>query len=406
MQEIYKNNLQYSDKLLKNSFTLLYDYNKLYMIAHIAIAIESLILKVYLLFFLNIISVLWFIYNGYKMKKTPLEKYPIAEIRITIEIILHQLISFFIVGHNCGFQFILLASSCTLFTLYKNNNSKITYIIKAATTVSLFLILQFCGKNWPSYYKIKEPIASIWGASMIITVFVLSAFFTAKSYKNLMASMENFKSESIKHYEKTQEIQREVISSLANIIESRDGSTGEHTKRTANYIENLLNVIKDKDEYKDVLTEDLINNIRLAAPLHDIGKIKIPDSILQKPGKLTDEEFSEIKKHPVYGSEIIAQTISGIEDEEYVKVANNMAKYHHERWDGKGYPEGLSGDNIPFEARIMAIADVYDALINKRCYKDAFSVEKSLNIIKEGSGTQFDAKLATDFINMIQNESA
>ena len=138
-----------------------------------------------------------------------------------------------------------------------------------------------------------------------------------------------------------------------------------------------------------------------SAPLHDVGKINISDKILNKPGKLTDEEFEIMKTHTTAGREIIEKAINTVKGEVYLKEARNMAAYHHERWDGKGYPEGLHGEVIPLSARIMAVADVFDALSSARVYKPAFPLEKALDIIKEGAGTQFDPKCVEVFLDAL-----
>ena len=148
----------------------------------------------------------------------------------------------------------------------------------------------------------------------------------------------------------------------------------------------------------DVLTDEYIDSVIKSAPLHDIGKIRISDSILNKPGKLTDEEFEIMKQHTTYGAQVIEQCISTLPGSNFLGEAKNIAKYHHEKWNGKGYPEGLSGEDIPLSARIMAVADVFDALISKRVYKDAFSFDKAMEIIKEDSGTHFDPKVAEAFL--------
>ena len=163
----------------------------------------------------------------------------------------------------------------------------------------------------------------------------------------------------------------------------------------------MLEKLTECDNYSH-LSEDYIRNVMLAAPMHDIGKIKIPDSILNKPGKLTAEEFEIMKKHAAYGGDIIKKTITNVEEKAYCDVAYNIARYHHERYDGKGYPDGLKGTDIPLEARIMALADVYDALVSKRVYKDAFPKEKAIQIIEEGSGTQFDPALVPIFLDCIR----
>ncbi len=134
------------------------------------------------------------------------------------------------------------------------------------------------------------------------------------------------------------------------------------------------------------------------APLHDVGKIVVSDKILKKPGKLTPEEFEKIKKHASAGGKVIRQILKGITDEDYIEFASDIATAHHEKWDGSGYPNNLSGEDIPLSARIMAIADVFDALISERCYKKAMPVDKAVSIIKEGAGKHFDPKLVDVFV--------
>ena len=144
-----------------------------------------------------------------------------------------------------------------------------------------------------------------------------------------------------------------------------------------------------------------MSDVVRSAPLHDVGKINIPDSVLNKPGKLTDEEYAIIKTHTTAGKKIMEKAISTVQGETYLKEARNMAAYHHERWDGKGYPEGLHGEVIPLAARIMAVADVFDALASPRVYKPAFPLEKALSIIQEGAGSQFDPKCVEVFMESL-----
>ena len=139
----------------------------------------------------------------------------------------------------------------------------------------------------------------------------------------------------------------------------------------------------------------------MSAPLHDVGKIHVPDAILNKPGKLDPDEFEIMKTHTTAGKKIMEQAISTVNGENYLKEARNMAAYHHERWDGKGYPDGLHGQVIPLSARIMAVADVFDALTSPRIYKPAFPLEKALEILKEGAGTQFDPKCVEVFMDSL-----
>ena len=199
-----------------------------------------------------------------------------------------------------------------------------------------------------------------------------------------------------------EKIQNSVISSLATVVEERDENTGGHIMRCEIYVEKLLDRMKSEGSYLQ-LTKEYRSYIAMAAAMHDIGKIKIPDRILNKPGRLTDEEYDIMKKHSIYGAEIIRKTMGDIEETDYITVAYNIARYHHERYDGKGYPDGLKGEDIPLEARVMALADVYDALISERVYKKAFSVEKAREIILDGSGTQLDPCLVPLFLECVRS---
>ncbi len=200
--------------------------------------------------------------------------------------------------------------------------------------------------------------------------------------------------------QKIELMQHEVIISMANLIESRDGSNGEHVKRTSYYVEQIVNKLFSDDKYTAIIHPEYVHNLVKAAPMHDIGKITVPDNILQKPGRLTAEEFEIMKLHAANGGKIIRETMGKIEEKDYIDIAYNVATYHHEKWDGSGYPEGLKGENIPLEARIMAVADVFDALISKRCYKDAMSLDEAFKIMVESRGTHFDPAVVDAFLDI------
>ena len=159
--------------------------------------------------------------------------------------------------------------------------------------------------------------------------------------------------------------------------------------------------LKKKGYYAEKITPKFMSDVVRSAPLHDIGKINIPDEILNKPGKLTPEEFEIMKTHATAGKKIMEDAISTVQGENYLKEARNMAAYHHERWDGKGYPEGLHGEVIPLSARIMAVADVFDALTSPRVYKEAYPLDKALSIIKEEAGKQFDPRCVEVFMDSL-----
>ncbi|QWR77638.1 response regulator [Candidatus Magnetomonas plexicatena] len=194
-------------------------------------------------------------------------------------------------------------------------------------------------------------------------------------------------------------VQDVTIMSLSSLAETRDNDTGNHISRTQMYVTALAKHLKDHPRFSHFLNEENIRLINKSAPLHDIGKVGIPDSILLKPGKLTEEEFEIMKKHSALGKNAIekAESKLGVEVD-FLKFAKEIAHYHHEKWDGSGYPEGLSADDIPVCARLMAVADVYDALISKRVYKTGMSHEKAREIITGGKNTQFDPDVVEAFL--------
>ncbi|MBR6477976.1 MAG: HD domain-containing protein [Lachnospiraceae bacterium] len=226
--------------------------------------------------------------------------------------------------------------------------------------------------------------------------------FTDDTQNRKYISLLDGYNEKLKHEveAKTQhivEMHDNLIMSLATMVESRDNSTGGHIKRTSQGVKILIDEIKKEKIL--TLTPEFCRDVVKAAPMHDLGKIAVDDVVLRKPGKFTDEEYSIMKHHAEEGARVIHEILANTDDESFKLVAENVAHYHHERWDGSGYPEGLAGENIPIEARIMAIADVYDALVSKRVYKEAYDFAKADRIIMEGMGTQFDPGLKSVYEN-------
>ena len=191
-------------------------------------------------------------------------------------------------------------------------------------------------------------------------------------------------------------MQAKVLLGMADIVENRDGNTGGHIKRTSHVVEVLINTILENKMLP--LEKDFCQAVIKAAPMHDLGKIGIDDKILRKPGRLTDEEFAIMQTHAAKSGELVESILDGVEDEYFVTVAKNLARHHHEKWNGAGYPDHLAGEDIPMEARIMAVADVYDALVSKRCYKEAMSFEQANKVMLESMGSHFDPKLEEVFV--------
>ena len=237
---------------------------------------------------------------------------------------------------------------------------------------------------------------------VVLIVLYLCVSMTSKleQYKiNLEAELDKKNAEIIKHNHKIIAMQNNTVIGMANLIENRDVDTGEHIKRTSQYVELIAREAAKEGRYSYILNDDYIELLVKAAPMHDIGKIVVPDNILQKPGRLTSEEFEVMKKHAAEGGRIVRDVLEGVEEKEYIQIADDVATYHHEKWNGGGYPKGLAEENIPLAARIMAIADVFDALVSKRCYKEAFSIDEAMEIIEKDSGSHFDPILARVFLN-------
>lgn len=202
-------------------------------------------------------------------------------------------------------------------------------------------------------------------------------------------------------------LQDAIIIAMASLAETRDNDTGHHIRRTQHYIRELALCLKKHERYAEELDDKFIATLYKSAPLHDIGKVGVPDRILLKPGRLTPDEFEEMKRHTVYGRDAIIAAEKTLEaPESFLCAARDIAYSHHEKWDGSGYPQGLAGEAIPLSARLMAIADVYDALITKRIYKEAIPHDEAVSIIAKGGGTHFDPDVVRAFIEVSDKFSA
>ena len=218
-----------------------------------------------------------------------------------------------------------------------------------------------------------------------------------RTTEDMVDTIENVERQS----EIISKLQNGLILVLADMVESRDKCTGDHVRKTAAYTDVIMRELRREGVYTEQLTDAFMYDVVNSAPLHDIGKIQVSDTILNKPGKLTNEEFEIMKSHTTAGAEVIRHAMNTVSEENsgYLMEAMNLAHYHHEKWNGQGYPCGLKGEEIPLSARIMAVADVFDALVSRRSYKEGFPFEKAMAIIREGAGSHFDPKIAAAFVN-------
>ncbi|HOK49112.1 MAG TPA: HD domain-containing protein [Sedimentibacter sp.] len=271
---------------------------------------------------------------------------------------------------------------------------------------AMFRAMFITQKPWTTRYRLLMKSGQVkWVQQRFYSKFndkgVLTHLYGTIQDVTEMKKVEDELEKYSKHLEKlVEEKVREISSSqlatiyaLIKLSESRDDDTGAHIERTASFCRMLAQKARTVPEYADIVTDTFIDTIYKASPLHDIGKVGIPDSILLKPEKLTDDEFAIMKTHVRIGYETLAKVAQQYDKNEFLKMGMDIAQYHHEKWDGTGYNEGLKGNDIPLAARIMALADVYDALRSKRVYKEAFSHEKSMEIIASNKGTHFDPVL-------------
>ena len=218
-----------------------------------------------------------------------------------------------------------------------------------------------------------------------------------KYLDNLEGTQHNLELKVQERNEKIINIQDSIITGIASMVESRDNSTGDHIRRTSEGVRIFIDQIRKHPEYAYLNGSFCINVIK-AAPMHDLGKIAVDDAILKKPGIFTPQDREKMKEHTTKGAVIVSGVLREVDDQEFKKIAMNIAHYHHEKWNGKGYPEGLAGEEIPLEARIMAFADVFDALVTKRCYKEALDYDTAFEIMEKDFGTHFDPKLGKVFL--------
>jgi adenylate cyclase len=223
-------------------------------------------------------------------------------------------------------------------------------------------------------------------ATLLVLSFVLRFASAQRRARHLREQLENAR--------------QVTIESMAAVAETRDHDTGAHIKRTQHYVRAIAQRLQRTGQHKETLTREYINLLFLSAPLHDIGKVGVPDHILLKPGALTDDELVIMRRHAQFGREMILNTASHIEGDNFLLIAGEIAGTHHEKWDGTGYPDGLRGHDIPLSGRIMAVADIYDALISRRCYKDPFPHDRAKEMMNELREKTFDPAVLDAFFEI------
>lgn len=264
----------------------------------------------------------------------------------------------------------------------------ISLIINITTQVTFYILIQKGMIFQEIRFHIEANMWLIRAVNFIVLniIIVISNSIFVKGFRKLLTQ--------------SYETKKATIVGLAKLAEHRDSDTGEHLNRIQYYTTIICREMAKKNDFHDYITEEYINDMAMSSILHDIGKVGIQDAILLKPGKLNPEEFNEIKQHPIIGGEVIEEIEKNIKGRSLYMLGREIAFYHHEKWDGTGYPEGLSCTNIPLSARIVALVDVYDALTSERPYKEAFSHDKARKIILDGKGSHFDPQIVDIFLKI------
>ncbi len=265
------------------------------------------------------------------------------------------------------------------------NNANVPIIFLTATTDSE---VEVQGLEYGAVDFITKPFVE---KSMLSRI---------RMHLELASYQNNLKEIILKKTQLVEKIQDALVNSLSDLVECRDGNTGGHVRRTATYTGILLDALLERKMFEEQIDENYVLNMKRAAVLHDIGKVGIADSTLLKDTCLSDGEMEYMRRHTTYGGKALKKAISTIAEKSFLDDAMELAYYHHEKWNGSGYPKGLKGEVIPLGARILSIADVYDALTSKRTYKEAFSHEKACEMIEKGRGIDFDSRIVTVFLEV------
>ena len=373
------------------------------LLYHIAFLFVFKSLHVNPMFFYNFLSIFIFAISLAVVYKTKSAMIPYTI--CAIEVFVHQIYAEYYLGGDSSFRFFILIMG--IIPLFVFNNKLIYCLPFSIISLILFGGMQVLSNDIPGVYQISQPaltaikITNISLAISILFIVTLLFMFLMNKFENQLETKVSEQTKKLlSQSEQIISIQNNTILSLSNLVENRDSDTGDHVLRTSSYVKMLAKRAQQHGYYKEQLTNHYIEVLAKAAQMHDIGKIVIPDSILKKPGKLTDIEFENIKRHTTEGRRIVYDVLGNGEDLEYVNIAADVAEFHHEKWNGTGYPKGLKGHDIPLCARIMAVADVFDALVSPRCYKDPIPVDEAIELMKKSAGEHFDPTLVDCFIEL------
>ncbi len=321
------------------------------------------------------------------------------------EVVVHQVLAEYFIGAQTDFHFFILMMGMIPFITFFDRPGASFFM--GTVSCAIFVGLEIVMPSMKPVY-VLEPrsifVISLVNISLfaviiltLITLFTLFILFVENTHiSEIKDQARKIQSQN----EKVIAMQNNTIIGMANLVENRDVDTGEHIKRTSFYVRILAEEARNTIEYKDILTDHYIELLVKAAPMHDIGKIVVPDAILKKPGKLTLDEFLQIQRHTVEGARIVHEVLDDNSAPDYIQMAVDIALCHHEKWNGSGYPQQLANFDIPVCARIMAIADVFDALVSIRCYKESMSCDEAFKIIKEAAGKHFDPVLVECFLRL------
>jgi len=322
-----------------------------------------------------------------------------------IEVVVHQVLAEYYIGSQTDFHFFILLMGMIPFIIFFNK-PRLSFFLGTISCIVFVTIESLAPSVTPVFALDEKTILIIRTINVslfslvilaLITLFTLFILFVERTHvSEIHEQAQKIQTQN----QKVIEMQNNTIIGMANLVENRDVDTGEHVKRTSFYVKALALEARKTLEYQQVLTDKYIELLVKAAPMHDIGKIVVPDAILKKPGKLTLDEFLQIQRHTVEGARIVHEVLEDNSDPEYVQMAADIALCHHEKWNGSGYPQQLREYDIPVCARIMALADVFDALVSLRCYKEPFSCDEAFKIIEEASGKHFDPVLVECFLKI------